>query len=215
MVVFGLVKAEDLKVYYVDAKEGYQFPDRYLTLTDKIQKRYGVRVRPVNMRNLEQDVVTIVNLANASISDNWGFYPVTNEEGRAMAHDLKQIINPKAVLIVETADGTPIGFAMTLPDINVILKGLKGRLFPLGWLKMLVMLPRIQQYRMWALGVIPSYQGKAIDSLLYRATYEAIYSNKIRLEINYVLEDNDRMNNALQKMGVKDLRRYRVYEMNI
>jgi len=51
--------------------------------------------------------------------------------------------------------------------------------------------------------------------MLYRATYEAIYTEKIRLEINYVLEDNDRMNNALYKLGVKNLRRYRVYEMKI
>jgi hypothetical protein len=33
--------------------------------------------------------------------------------------------------------------------------------------------------------------------------------------VNYVLEDNDRMNNALYKLGVKDLRRYRVYEKAI
>jgi ribosomal protein S18 acetylase RimI-like enzyme len=209
---FGLTKAKDLMVYVIDAREGYTFPVRYLELTDKVQKRYGVTVRPVNMKNLEADVVTITDLANNSISDNWGFYPVTTEEARTMAHDLKQIINPKTVLIAETADGHPIGFAMTLPDINVILKGLNGSLLPFGWLKMLTQLPRITQYRMWALGVIPEYQGKAIDTLLYRATYEAIYAKNIRLEINYVLEDNDRMNNALYKLGVRNLRRYRVYE---
>jgi ribosomal protein S18 acetylase RimI-like enzyme len=215
MTSFGLAKADDLLVYVVDASDGYQIPERYLTLTEKVQKRYGISVRPVNMKNLEADVITIVNLANVSISDNWGFYPVTDEEGRAMAHDLKQIINPKAVLIAETAEGKPIGFAMSLPDVNVILKGLNGRLLPFGWLKLLFKLPRLTQYRMWALGVIPEYQGKAIDTLLYRATYEAIYSSKTRLEINYVLEDNDRMNNALYKLGVKNLRRYRVYEMPI
>ena len=214
-ISFGLSKVEDLMVYLLDANEGYQIPERYLTLTDKVQKRYGVKVRPVNMKNLEEDVVTIVNLANVSICDNWGFYPVTDEEGRRMAMDLKQIINPKAVLIAETEDGKPIGFAMTLPDVNVILKGLNGRLLPFGWLKMLLGLPRLTQYRMWALGVIPEYQGKAIDTLLYRATYEAIYNHKIRLEINYVLEDNDRMNNAIYKLGGRIIRRYRVYEMPI
>jgi ribosomal protein S18 acetylase RimI-like enzyme len=68
---------------------------------------------------------------------------------------------------------------------------------------------------MWALGVIPEYQGRAIDALLYRSTYDALYSPTTRLEINYVLEDNDRMNNALHRLGVKDLRRYRVYEKPI
>lgn len=212
---FGFTKAKDLMVYVIDATEGYALPPRILELTDKIQKRYDIQVRPVDMRNLESDVVTILKLANESISDNWGFYPVTEEEARTMAHDLKQIINPKAVLIAETGEGKPIGFAMTLPDINTILKGLNGSLLPFGWFKLLTQLPHINQYRMWALGVIPEYQGKAIDTLLYRATYDAIYTDRIRLEINYVLEDNDRMNNALMKLGVKNLRRYRVYEMEI
>ena len=212
---FGLRKANDLLVYYIDGREGYRIPERYLTLTDKIQKRYGVTVRPVNMQCIEEDVLTIVRLANRSINDNWGFYPVTEEEGRAMARDLKTVVHPKALLIAEAPGGEPIGFAMSLPDVNLLLRGLDGRLFPLGWLKLLWGLPRLRQYRMWALGVVPEYQGKAIDTLLYRATYEAIYGADLRLEINYVLEDNDRMNNALLRLGVKPLRRYRVYEMSI
>lgn len=213
---FGMSKANDLLVYVIDARENYTVPERILSLTDKVRKRYRVRVRPVNMRNLEEDVVTITRLANESIADNWGFYPVTVEEARAMARDMKQIVHPRALLIAEEEDtGRPIGFAMSLPDVNQILKGLNGRLVPFGWLKLLLRLPRLTQYRMWALGVIPEYQGRAIDTLLYQATYEAIYSDRLRLEINYVLEDNDRMNNALRKLGVRDLRRYRVYEMPI
>jgi ribosomal protein S18 acetylase RimI-like enzyme len=212
---FGLAKAKDLMVYVIDARDGYSIPARILELTEKVAKRYNVHTRPVDMKNLEKDVVTITRLANESISDNWGFYPVTENEARAMARDLKQIINPKAVILAETAEGKAIGFAMTLPDINSILKGLNGSLLPTGWLKLLTQLPRLHQYRMWALGVVPEYQGKAIDTLLYRATYDAIYTDDLRLEINYVLEDNDRMNNALYKLDVKNLRRYRVYEMAI
>ena len=159
--------------------------------------------------------MTTTRLANESISDNWGFYPVTEDEARAMARDMKQIIHPKALLIAEEEGGRPIGFAMSLPDINQVLKGLDGRLFPFGIFKLLYKLPRLTHYRMWALGVIPKYQGCGIDTLLYRATHDAIYSPKMRLEINYVLEDNDRMNNALRKLDVKELRRYRVYEMPI
>ena len=129
--------------------------------------------------------------------------------------DLKAFINPEALLIAEDAQGKPIGFALSLPDINTVIKGLNGRLFPFGWLKVLVGLPRIIQYRMWALGVIPEYQGKAIDTLLYRATHEALAKKNVCLEVNYVLENNDRMNNALLKLGVEPMRRYRVYEMGI
>ncbi len=212
---FGFQKAKDLLVYYVDMQEGYQIPNRYLTLTDRVQARYGISVRSVNMRRLEQEVATIVELANCSIAHNWGFYPVTEAEGRALARDLKEIVDPAGILIAEGPDGKPIGFAMAIPDINILLRGLDGRLFPSGWLKLLWGLPRLRQYRMWALGVVPEYQGRAVDSLLYRRAYESLATRRVRIEVNYVLEDNAPMNNALRRLGVKNLRRYRVYEMDI
>ena len=215
LIKFGFQKAKDLKVYVIDAKDGYQVPERILKMTDIVKRRYGVTVRPVDMKNLEADVVTILNLANESINDNWGFYPVTDAEARAMARDLKQVINPKGALIAEDASGKPIGFALSLPDINKLIKGLDGHLGLRGIWRMLTQLPKLHQYRMWALGVIPEWQSRAIDTLLYKATYEGLYTEDLRMEINYVLEDNDRMNNAIYKLGAKDLRRYRVYEKAI
>ena len=215
LVEFGLSKAKDLLVYYVDSTEGYTIPERYLRLTDKVQARYKVTVRSMDMRNLDKEVATFVRLANQSIADNWGFYPVTEAEGKALAHDMKPIVNPKLLLFAEDARGEAIGFAMALPDINLLLKGLDGRLFPLGWLKLLFGLPRIRQYRMWALGVVPEYQSKAVDALMYRKLYETLMPGKVRLEVNYILEDNYRMNNAVKNLGVKNLRRYRVYQKPI
>jgi len=212
---FGLNKAIDLIAYLADMKDGYRLPERYLKLTDRISDRFGVTVRPVDMNHLEKEVMTIVELSNRSISDNWGYYPVTADEARAMAHDLRQIVNPEALLIAQDAEGNPIGFGLSLPDVNTLLKGGNGRLFPFGWLKLLLGLKKIRQYRMWALGVVPEYQGKAIDTLLYKATHDALKDSQVCMEINYVLENNHRMNNALLKMQVKPIRRYRVYEKTI
>ena len=41
LAAFGLEKAMDLLVYEADVRKGYTFPERYLTLTGIIQKRYG------------------------------------------------------------------------------------------------------------------------------------------------------------------------------
>lgn len=212
---FGLEKAQDLLVYYVDIREGYEIPDRYLILTDRIRDRYGIRVRPIRMARLGEEVATLMEIGNRSIAGNWGFYPVTEDESVALARDLKRIIDPSAVLVAEDSDGQPVGFGIAIPDVNVLLKGLGGRLWPFGWLKLLRGVPRLRQYRMWALGVVPEYQGKAVDALLYRHLYEALRDREVRMEINYVLEDNVRMNNALRRLGAKPLRRYRVYEAAI
>jgi ribosomal protein S18 acetylase RimI-like enzyme len=215
LVAFGLNKAKDLLAYYIDQREGYAIPARYLQLTDAVRQRYGVSVRHVDMKRLEDEVEVIVEVANASLADNWGYYPVSQAEGRAMARDLKQVISARDVVIAQDGEGRAVGFAMAIPDINTLLRGLNGRLLPFGWLKLLVGLRRIRQVRLWAIGVVPEYQGKAVDALLYRALYEALSPEVDRVEVNYVLEDNVRMNNALRALGVKPLRRYRVYEMEI
>jgi hypothetical protein len=212
---FGLEKVKDLLVYIIDAKDGYCIPERILTLTDRVAARYGVRVRPIDMKNLVSEVETLIDLSNQSLENNWGYAPVTEAEVRAMANDLKPIIHPKAVLFAEDSSGRPIGFAIAIPDVNIIFKQIHGSLLPFGWFHLLRGLPRLTQYRMFALGVIPDYHGKAIDSLLYRALYEACFSTEMRMEINYVLEDNGPMNNAILKLGAKPLRRYRIYQRAI
>jgi len=215
MAAFGLQKVKDLLCYYISAKEGYQIPERILTLTDAVAERYGVRVRQIDMRRYDQEVETVLDLCNTSIIDNWGYSPVTEAEAQAVGRDLKQIVQAKGVILAEDAQGRPIGFAIALPDVNVLLKGLHGRLLPFGWIKLLVGLPRLTSYRMFALGVIPEYHGKGIDSLIYRALYESLFTPDLWMEINYVLEDNVPMINAIHKLNAKPLRRYRIYQREI
>jgi ribosomal protein S18 acetylase RimI-like enzyme len=207
-----LEKVKDLLCYYISAKEGYAIPDRILTLTDDVARRFGISVRHVNMKNYDEEVQSIIDLSNISLADNWGFTSVTEEEARAVAHDLKPIIQPKGVLFAVNEKGESVGFIITIPDVNIILKKIKGKLLPFGWIKLLWELPRLQHFRLFALGVIPEYQGKGIDSLLYRALYESLYTSETWLEINYVLEDNFPMNNAIKKLNAKPLRRYRIYQ---
>jgi GNAT superfamily N-acetyltransferase len=212
---FGLQKARDLLVYVVDARDGYQIPERILRLTDRVAARHNLRVRTLDMKQYEQEVARVIELSNISLADNWGYAPVTRAEAAALARNLKPILHPKAVVFAEDAGGRAIGFAIAIPDVNKLIKGLNGRLLPFALPRLLFGLPRLRQYRMFALGVLPEYHGQGVDSLMYRALYESCYSPDVRMEINYVLEDNHPMNNAILKLGAKPLRRYRVYEMDI
>jgi hypothetical protein len=212
---FGLKKIKDLLCWYISTAEGYKIPQRIITLTDAVQKRYGVRIRQLDMKRYDEEVKIIIELANTTIIDNWGYSPVTDAEVRAMARDMKPIIQAKGVLFAEDCRRKPIGFAITLPDVNTLLKGLNGRLFPFGFIKLLTGIQKLRHYRMFALGVIPEYQGKAVDSLLYRAMNDTLNTSDLWMEINYVLEDNWPMVNAIKKLGAAPLRRYRVYEMSI
>jgi GNAT superfamily N-acetyltransferase len=212
---YNLQKIKDLLVYYISGAEAYKVPDRIMTQTDNVAKRYGVKVRQVNMKHYDDEVKKVIDLSNRSLAGNWGYTLLTKAEAEAVARDLKPIIQPKGVLFAEDSNGNTIGFIIALPNANVLLKGLRGRLFPFGWLKLMRGLPKLTSYRLLALGVVPEYHGKGIDSLLYRALCESIYTQDMWMEINYVLEDNNPMINAIRKLNAKPLRRYRIYQKEI
>lgn len=212
---FGLAKAKDLKVYGLRLDGSYRLPERFTRHARRVAEVYGVKVRPIRMKQLDEDVEAIVRIVNASTRNNWGFIPVTDAEAEDLAKGLKMIVDPELVMIAE-ADAGPIGYQITLPDVNEILRRMNGRLFPLGFLKLLTGLKKIRQYRIWALGVLPEYHRRAIDVLLYQKMYEVLIRRQpVYIEANYVLEDNMAMNNPILKLGLHPVKRYRVYEAEI
>lgn len=210
MEALGMRKAKDLLAFYGDIGEGYAIPERFTRALERVAQRYRVTVRPVEMKHLKRDALIVVDIMNHSVAYNWGAYPVTEEEGRRLAKDLKQIIDPAFALIAEV-EGRPIGFCLTLPDLNQLLKGLDGRLTPRLIWRLAFGLKRVRNYRCWALGLLPEYHGKGIDALLYYRTFQAAQARQARVEVNYVLEDNIKMLAPLAKLGVKHIKTYRVY----
>jgi len=214
MVQYGMKKCKDLLVYNCDSGMGYKIPDRFLTFTDKIASRYGVKVRTINMKKLVEDVRTIVHLTNLSLQNNWGYYPVDDAEAELIAADMKMLIQPEVILIAEV-QGKPIGYVLTVPDVNDILKHMNGRLFPLGIFKLLLGIKKINRYRVWAMGFLPQYQRRGISVLMFRRLNDILAPKGAYVEINWVLEDNALMNNALIKLNLNMVKRYRIYEKEI
>lgn len=214
VIAFGMKKARDLLVYSCDTGKGYRIPDRFLAFTDRIAERYQVTVRPINMKKLVDDARIIVRLTNESIGDNWGFYPVDESEAEQLAADLKMIVHPEVVLIAEI-DRKPIGYLLALPDVNIILKDLNGRLLPFGIFKLLRGIKKINRYRIWALGILPPYQKKGISVLLFRRLNDILGDKNVYVEANWVLEDNTLMNNALVQLQFDLVKKYRIYEKRV
>ena len=210
---FGLQKIKDLEVF-AGKSDDYQLPERFIRHRDRLVKKYGLSIRHLQMKHLVRDVRTILDLSNRAIGNNWGYVPVSIAEAEGIARDLKSIVQPELVLIIE-ADGLPVGFSIALPDIFQILKGLNGRLFPLGIFRLIFQLKTVNQYRMWALGIIPEFQRRGIDTLLYLETYKILSKRSVELEANYVLEDNYAMKDAILKLGLKKVRTIRIFQKEI
>jgi GNAT superfamily N-acetyltransferase len=154
-----------------------------------------------------------MDVYNEAWGTNWGFVPITQEEVRFQAKNLKPILDPNWAMIAER-NGEVVGAALTLPDINQVLANMNGRLLPLGWWRFLTGRRKIDRVRVFALGVKPRYQHLGVAAALYVRHIEvAPRVGQLWGEMGWILEVNEPMNRAMEGMGGKVVKRYRLYEL--
>ncbi|MGC8595313.1 MAG: hypothetical protein ACP5US_03680 [Candidatus Kryptoniota bacterium] len=208
---YGLKKEKDLLAYHVSADR--VFTEKLERVARMIVRKEGVTFRSINMKDFKNEVARIKYVYNEAWSKNWGFVPMTDEEFDFLAADLKQIVVPDLAIMAEV-NGKPVGFALSLPDINIALKHNKsGRLLP-GLYHLLTKKKKINWVRIIILGVIHSYQQTGIAAVLFyetakRATRLGYYDG----EASWVLEDNVMMNRSAELLNAEKYKTYRIYKM--
>ena len=137
---------------------------------------------------------------------------MTSEEFDALAADLKPVVVPDLVIIAEYR-GEPIGFALSLPDLNLALKyNKKGYLLP-GLYCLYRYKKKIDQVRIIVLGVVPERLKTGAGAMLfYETSVRAVRLGYPHGEASWVLEDNIMMNRGAEMMNGDLYKRYRIYE---
>jgi GNAT superfamily N-acetyltransferase len=208
----GLTKAMDLYMWSLDVTQRDHVHPAIWRVAAEVESKYGITVRNMRKKDMEAEIGRFLQVYNAAWERNWGFVPLTEEEVRHYAKDLKQILDENWAFIAEK-DGEPVGAALTLPDYNQVFKHLDGRLLPFGWAKFLWYKRKIDRVRVFALGVKPEYQHTGVGAKLYERHWEAgARTRQHRGETGWTLESNKPMNRAMERMGGKVIRTYRVYE---
>ncbi|MBI4810314.1 MAG: hypothetical protein HY800_02485, partial [Ignavibacteriales bacterium] len=124
----GLAKAKDLYAYHVCREKAIS--EKLSRVTEKVRQREGLTFRSIDMKRFDEEVSIIKDLYNRAWQYNWGAVKMTDEEFDFLAKDLKQVIIPELVIIAEYKD-EPVGFSLSLPDLNTALKyNKKGYLIP-------------------------------------------------------------------------------------
>jgi GNAT superfamily N-acetyltransferase len=210
----GLTKAMDTFMWelYVDKRE--RVHPAIWTMAEKVKSEHGIVVRPMRKRDLQAEVGRFLEVYNAAWERNWGFVPLSEEEVRHYAKELKPVLDENWAMIAEARDGTVVGAALTLPDFNQVLAHLNGRLLPFGWAKALYWRRKIDRVRVFALGVKREYQHTGVAARMYELHFDSAERTPQKGgETGWILESNTAMNRAMEGMGGKITRRYRFYEM--
>ncbi|MGC4090400.1 MAG: hypothetical protein QM756_21485 [Polyangiaceae bacterium] len=214
---YGFGKAKDLLAYWIDVSKGIDDPKikRFYDVSQKAQQRYGITLRCARMSDFDAEVARLFKLYNETWQKNWGFVPVGEAEFKNIARDLKQVVRPELVLLVEDKAGTPVAFSVTLPNVNEIMPK-DGRLFPFGWWPLLTGMKRIKTARLFTLGVVPAHRRHGVEAMLCIET--ALRAKQLGFasgEIGWTLEDNVLINRAVESFGGRLDRRYRIFGVEL
>jgi len=210
-----------LKDFYAWRYVVGDLPPRVQKAHDEVEALPEVKSRHIDMKNLDADLRTVMEIFNDAWVDNWCFVPFTERELQKLADDLKMIAIPALTYITEV-DGEPAAVAVAFPNINELIKDMGGSLFPLG-------LPRL----LWRLKVVGPKTARLIilgikkkfrTQRKYAGLSIYLYAKMNRVgrdlgiqwgELSWTDEDNAAVNVGIKLMGGKVYKKYRVYEREL
>jgi hypothetical protein len=210
----GLSKAIDLYMWNLEVTDKEKMLPVMFDLADALEPKHGIRIRHVKMRDLEKEVARFVEIYNEAWKENWGFVPMRVDEMVHTAKESKPILREDWTMVAENAAGEIVAFALTVPDVNQALRKVNGRLFPIGWAKLLYHAPRVDRVRVGFLGVKPEFQHTGVAAGLYVEHFNTASRHRYCTggETGWILETNEAMNRGMEAMNGTIVKKYRLYE---
>ncbi len=207
----GYGKAKDLHVcrLYWENWNTDQI-QRICALADRLTT--GVTIRQLDMSDLPGEASRLAEVFAEAWRENWGAQPISQAEFLKYAEQYRLFIDPRLVLFAEQ-DGETLGIMVAIPDMNEIIRRIDGRLFPLGWWRLLTERRKVKGIRLFLMGVKAKARLMGLPALFTRRLHELLYQSHYRtLEFSWILEDNRDTLALITRAGGRRVQTLRLYE---
>jgi hypothetical protein len=191
---------------------GFNLPERVHSIAKRVQQRGTLQVKRFKDKNeLKAWADRIGDAYNRAFVNNWEYYPLTQREIKFTLDNLLVIADPKLIKII-THDDQPVGFLFGFHDVSAGLQRAKGRLFPLGLLYILVELRRTKWVALNGAGILPEFQGRGGNALLYAEMEKTVKEFGFEYaDLTQVADTAVQMRHDLVNLGGKLYKTHRVY----
>lgn len=173
-------------------------PERHRRIANMIKTRYKLKVLKFkNLKQITPYVDKLFRLLNIAYKPLYGFAPLTDRQIEYYVKMYVPLIRWDIVcIIIEEETDNVIGFGITVPNLSDALIKSRGKLFPLGWLRLLKGLKcksnKIADLML--MGIAPEYQGKGVNAIVFDDFITSAYRSGFRIvESNPELEMNNKM----------------------
>jgi len=211
----GFNKLTDCVVYKIDIPA--EIPLFYQRIFDRAQRNPKIKLLNfTSKKELKPYVVPIFRLVNETYKDLLGFVPLSEAEMQKIAKSYLPILDPDFVKIIVDEKNEPIAFVVGLPDMSKGLKKARGRLFPFGFIHILLDARNNKQLDLLLGAVKPNYRGLGLTTLLGVSMIQAAQKRKMEfMDTHLVLETNHTMRGEAEKLNGEVYKKYRIFQKTI
>jgi len=209
---FELFKNYGFRTYY----EQYSYsldittpdlPDRFWKIADWVAKKPGYSFEHFTFKNQDKYIADFIEIHQKAWKEHGNYKPIDFQL-------LKDLIKSASLLIDEEFiwyvyhNNKPVAFFMMIRDLNQIIQKLKtGKLNLWSKIRLLYYLKTktITRCRVIVLGMIPTYQGKGLESGIFyhlkKVMQQKSWYND--MEMSWVGDFNPKMNALFKSLGAK------------
>lgn len=223
------------KAYYQKLFENYGFKllFRQLTFLKKVRTPLSEKLslkaeralrdpnynfKTLEKRNIQKYIRDFTKIYN----DAWSKYPGVSKlelsQAKLLFAQLKPILDEK-ILWFAYHNNDPVGFFISIPEMNQIFKHVNGKLDLFGKLKTFYHLKIKKSCKKMVglvFGIVPKHQGKGVDGALIMASRETIQEKLAYedLELNWIPDFNKSMIRVAEQVQVKLGKIHHTYRYN-
>jgi hypothetical protein len=213
--IIGFVKEVDFISCHLNADK-FHLPERVHSIARRVQERGTLRVlRFKNKRELLAWAKRIGEAYNKAFVNNWEYYPLTDREIDFVVDNILTIADPRLIKVIAHGDEA-VGFLFGFPDVSAAIQRNKGRLLPFGILDLMLELRRTKWVAMNGAGILPEFQGRGGNALLYAEMENTIQEfNFTDADLTQVAETAANMRSDLINLGGVAYKNHRVFRKTL
>ena len=205
----------------VDHLSGYAsgtdpMPERLLRIANRIKERRGFEV--IHFQDKKSRKYWVPQVWEVFLEAFGNFEnscPPTQQEMDSTASNLISLADPRLIKLIQK-DGKLIGFIFAYHDVTQAIQKIRGRLWPLGWLRLLQERKRTKWVNINGVGVLPEYQGMGVNAILYTEIYKSVMDFGFEhVDVVQVSEENFQSRSDMENMGIRWYKSHRAYERDL
>ncbi|MCF8252479.1 MAG: hypothetical protein K9J37_21405 [Saprospiraceae bacterium] len=209
----GLGYKKELEWLEIQAKLPTPFPPKITRAASMIKDRYNLQVkRPKSKMEMIGFGKMVFKMLHETYQHLPVFVPISEEQQAFYIKNYIGLLPPKFLCTVEHETEGPVGFGVTMPNMARAMQKANGKLFPFGFLHLLLAQYSNDSGDLTLIGVKEAWRKKGIHSVIFTELGNTFLNQGYTyFNVNPMLEDNQNVLTLWKEFEHKITKRRRTF----